>query len=54
MELTTATPSRTASVKALNWAISESLEKISKSSCSPGGTLRMTRRMPRTCSTLSS
>ena len=32
----------------------ESLEKISKSSSSPGGTLRATRRMPRTCSTVSS
>ena len=54
MELTTATPMRTARVKVLNCAISESLEKISKSSGAPGGTLRAARRMPRTCSMQSS
>jgi hypothetical protein len=44
----------TAIVKLLNCSMSESLEKSSKSSATAGGTLRATRRMPRTCSTVSS
>ena len=54
IELTTATPTRTVRVKALNWAIKESLEAMSKLSGSPGGTLRMMRSRPRTSSTQAS
>ena len=54
MELTAAAPIRIARVNPRNCSTSESLEKISKSSSPPGGTFRTFRRMPRTCSAVSS
>ena len=48
MELTTATPARTTRVNESNWLMSESFEKISKSSSLPGSTFRVIRRIPRT------
>ena len=54
IELITAAPIRAACVIDRNWLISVSLEKSSKSSSSPGATLRIARRIPRVCSIVSS